>query len=165
MSEASGPAVDVDLQLAIASRGVPPSDFIEAVLAAALVGLRARAALTVRVVGKRESRALNRRFRGQDRATNVLAFAAEGLSGVLPDFLGDIVICAPVVVAEARAQGKSARAHFAHMVTHGALHLLGFDHISAADAKTMERRERAILSSLGFPDPYTNQNQRERDYS
>ena len=111
---------------------------------------RRRGELTLRIVGPGESRALNRRYRKKDKPTNVLSFPYDD-----PGVLGDIVICAAVVRREAREQGKSAAAHWAHMVVHGVLHLLGFDHIRPADAKVMENRERAILARLSFPDPYT----------
>lgn len=108
--------------------------------------------LGIRVVGSRESRALNGRWRGRDRPTNVLSFPAS------PDLrgreLGDLVVCAPVVAREARAQGKRLAAHWAHMVVHGTLHLLGYDHARAADAKRMEGRERVLLARLGLADPY-----------
>ena len=107
-------------------------------------------AVTVRYVGAAESRRLNRQYRGRDYATNVLSFpySARPLEG-------DLVICAPVVAREAREQGKSVRAHHAHMLVHGLLHLTGLDHERGAhEAARMENRERKILSSLGFPDPY-----------
>lgn len=128
---------------------------------AALAGARAGAGneVTVRIVGAAESRALNRRYRGKDRPTNVLSFPGDPLPGALSrererGELGDVVVCAPVVNREAREQGKSPAAHWAHMVVHGVLHLRGFDHIRAPDAKVMETRERAILARLSFPDPY-----------
>jgi probable rRNA maturation factor len=105
--------------------------------------------LTLRIVGQRESQALNRKFRGKDKPTNVLSFPYDEAGT-----LGDIVLCAPVVNREAKEQGKTAAAHWAHMIVHGVLHLRGFDHIRAADAKVMEARERAILARLSFPDPY-----------
>jgi probable rRNA maturation factor len=111
-----------------------------------------RGELGIRVVDSRESRALNGRWRGRDKPTNVLSFPAS------PDLrgreLGDLVVCAPVVAREAREQGKRLAAHWAHMVVHGTLHLLGYDHARAADAKRMEGRERALLARLGFADPY-----------
>jgi len=108
--------------------------------------------LGIRVVGARESRALNARWRGLDAPTNVLSFpAARDLRGRQ---IGDLVVCAPVVAREAREQGKPVAAHWAHMVVHGTLHLLGFDHERAADAKRMEGRERALLARLGIADPY-----------
>jgi probable rRNA maturation factor len=108
--------------------------------------------LGIRVVGTGESRALNERWRGRPKPTNVLSFpAAPALRG---SQLGDLVVCAPVVAREAREQGKALRAHWAHMIVHGTLHLLGFDHERAADAKRMESRERALLKRIGVADPY-----------
>jgi probable rRNA maturation factor len=111
-----------------------------------------RGELGIRVVGSREGRALNERWRRCARATNVLSFpAAPELGGRQ---IGDIVVCAPVVAREAREQGKALAAHWAHMVVHGTLHLLGFDHQRAPDARRMEVRERVLLTRLGFADPY-----------
>jgi probable rRNA maturation factor len=111
-----------------------------------------RGELGIRVVGARESRALNARWRGRDAPTNVLSFpAAPELAGRQ---IGDIVVCAPVVAREAREQGKPLPAHWAHMVVHGTLHLLGFDHRRERDARRMEGRERVLLARLGLPDPY-----------
>ena len=107
------------------------------------------AQVTLRYVGEAEGRRLNREFRGGDYATNVLTF----VYGDKP-LQGDIVICAPVVMREARAQGKVLRAHHAHLLVHGLLHLQGLDHERDLDAVRMEARERAILRRLGFPDPY-----------
>ena len=116
--------------------------------------------LAIRIVTPAESRRLNREYRGADRPTNVLSFAgawppaARRLRGPRGRALGDLAICASVVAREARAQRKAARAHWAHMVVHGTLHLLGYDHARARDASRMERRERAVLARLGFADPY-----------
>ena len=108
--------------------------------------------LGIRVVGTGESRALNARWRGRDRPTNVLSFpASPELAG---SQIGDIVVCAPLVAREAREQGKALAAHWAHMVVHGTLHLLGFDHERAQDARRMEGRERALLARIGVADPY-----------
>jgi len=113
-----------------------------------------RGMLGIRVVGSREGRQLNERWRRRAYATNVLSFpAARDLAG---RELGDIVVCAPVVAREAREQGKAPAAHWAHIVMHGTLHLLGFDHGRAAEARRMEGRERALLARLGFADPYGN---------
>jgi probable rRNA maturation factor len=123
--------------------GVPPSR-----------DTAARVVLSVRIVGEAGSRALNAGYRRKDRPTNVLSFEGAGL---LPDgrnFLGELVICAPVVAREARSQGKTLRAHWAHMTVHGVLHLLGFDHERAAEAAEMAIRETQILDRLGFSDPY-----------
>ncbi|MGH8130537.1 MAG: rRNA maturation RNase YbeY [Steroidobacteraceae bacterium] len=111
-----------------------------------------RGELGIRVVGAGESRELNERWRGRPAPTNVLSFpAAPSLRGKQ---LGDLVVCAPVIAREARQQGKTLSAHWAHMIVHGTLHLLGFDHARAADAKRMEGRERALLERIGIADPY-----------
>ena len=104
--------------------------------------------LTIRIVGAAESRALNRTWRGKDKPTNVLSFGGAG-----PE-VGDLAICAPVVAREAREQGKSARDHWAHMVVHGVLHLMGYDHEREREAALMEKREVNILGQLGIPNPY-----------
>ena len=109
-----------------------------------------RLAVTLRFVGAREGRALNARYRGRDYATNVLTFVYDD---VVPR-TGDIVVCVPVVTREARAQGKALRAHLAHLIVHGMLHLQGYDHERGADAARMEARETALLARLGYGDPY-----------
>jgi len=110
--------------------------------------------LGIRIVGSAESRALNLRYRGKPAPTNVLSFPMTAASGPAQALLGDIVVCAPLVDREAREQGKTLRAHWAHMVIHGTLHLLGFDHERATDARRMESRERRLLARLGIADPY-----------
>jgi probable rRNA maturation factor len=105
-------------------------------------------------VDEEESRSLNRDYRGKDRPTNVLSFPSSAPAFVGTDLLGDLVICVPVVRREAVEQGKGERAHWAHMVVHGVLHLLGHDHQNSAERLVMERLEKEILASLGFPDPY-----------
>jgi probable rRNA maturation factor len=121
------------------------------------------AELYVRVVTPAESRRLNHAWRGKDEPTNVLSFPGESAGGVQPRvlgpgpsrLLGDLAICAAVVAREAREQGKTLRAHWAHMIVHGTLHLLGHDHeLGPREAAAMERREKRILAGLGFPDPY-----------
>jgi len=109
------------------------------------------------MVGAAESRRLNARFRGRDQPTNVLSFPAAALPAVAaadPRPLGDLVICPQVLRSEAREQHKSLRAHWAHLVVHGALHLIGYDHERKADARRMERQEIAVLRRLGFANPY-----------
>lgn len=124
------------------------------------LGTEASGELAIRIVDEPESAELNRRYRGKQGATNVLSFAgtepstALGADGRL---LGDLVVCAPVVAREAVAQGKSIDAHWAHIVLHGALHLLGYDHESDADAEVMEGREKELLAGLGFGDPYAGE--------
>lgn len=110
--------------------------------------------LTVRLVDSDESRSLNRDYRGKDSPTNVLSFPFEAPGGLALPLLGDLVICHPVVAREADDQCKSLADHYAHMVVHGTLHLLGLDHIDDADAEYMEDLEREILASLDIADPY-----------
>lgn len=133
---------------------VPESRALRGWARAALAGRRTEAALTVRIVGEEESAALNGRFRGKNGPTNVLSFASEGIEAIDPAFLGDVVICAPLVIHEAREQRKAVEAHWAHLVVHGVLHLLGFDHDRPAQAAQMEGLEIEILARLGFSDPY-----------
>jgi probable rRNA maturation factor len=114
----------------------------------------ASAHLGVRIVGLAGSRRLDRDYRGKDQPTNVLSFPASAEERAVDGALGDLVICAPVVAAEARAQHKALAAHWAHMVAHGTLHLLGYDHVSPRHARVMERLEMEILGGFGYPDPY-----------
>jgi probable rRNA maturation factor len=111
--------------------------------------------LSLEVVSAPRMRVLNRRYRGKDKPTNVLAFPAPPSPGVKPRPLGDVVICPTVLRREARMQGKSEKAHWAHLVVHGTLHLVGYDHEAGPrDAQRMERREIAVLKRLGFGNPY-----------
>jgi probable rRNA maturation factor len=146
--------LDVGVSYAIPRAGLPAAVSFRRWVAAALKGRIMRADLAVRLVGEREGRALNRHYRGQDHATNVLSFPADLPHGVTLPLLGDIVLCAPVVAREARTQGKELNAHYAHLTVHGVLHLLGFDHGKRRDAEAMELLEREILTTLGLPDPY-----------
>jgi probable rRNA maturation factor len=114
--------------------------------------------MAVEVVSAPRMRALNRRYRGKDKPTNVLSFPATPAADVRPRPLGDVLICPAVLRREARAQGKSVQAHWAHLVVHGTLHLAGFDHENDRDAARMERREIAVLKRLGYGNPY-----RQRD--
>jgi len=122
--------------------------------AAALSPRRKQWVLSIHVVGKMRSRSLNMRYRCKDRPTNVLSFAGAGSSPDGRFYLGELVICAPVVASEARAQNKTLQAHWAHMTIHGVLHLLGFDHARSAEAAKMAIRETQILDRLGISDPY-----------
>jgi probable rRNA maturation factor len=112
--------------------------------------------IAVRIVGPAESRRLNARWRGKDKPTNVLSFPAAPVPAAAPAAapLGDLVICAQVVRAEAREQGKRLRDHWAHLVVHGVLHLAGYDHEHDRDAVRMERREASVLRRFGIPNPY-----------
>lgn len=108
----------------------------------------------IRIVDTEESAALNEKYRGKTGPTNVLSFPFAVPPGIPNRLLGDLVICAPVVEREAREQGKSAEAHWAHMVVHGMLHLQGYDHVEEREAEIMEAREVEILSRLGVENPY-----------
>jgi len=110
--------------------------------------------LSVLLAGRARSRALNARYRGRDRATNVLSFPLPPSASAFGGLLGELVICPAVLQQEARAQHKSVRAHWAHMVVHGVLHLIGYDHEQSAAAQRMERREIRVLRRLGFANPY-----------
>ena len=145
--------IDVEVQRMVVSRLIPGDASLKKWARHAL-GERGDACLTIRVVDEAESADLNRRFRGKEGATNVLSFSADVPPEVGSTLLGDIVICAPVVAAEAVNQEKDLQAHWAHMVIHGTLHLIGFDHQSEEDAVAMESREIELLAGLGFPDPY-----------
>ncbi len=112
------------------------------------------AELSLRLVDEAEMAKLNLRYRQRSGPTNVLSFPFDAPAEVAPGFLGDVVICAPVVAREAKAQGKAESAHWAHMVVHGILHLRGYDHLTLEEAEEMEIKERQILSSLGYQDPY-----------
>ncbi len=149
-------SVEVDVQYAAKSKALPGAAEIRAWARAAIAGRRVEAELSIRVVDEVEMTALNRTFRGCDQPTNVLSFPFDKMPGVDIPLLGDVVVCAPVVSREARQQGKAERAHWAHMVVHGTLHLLGYDHGEPADAEVMEQMEKDILDSLGYGDPYVN---------
>jgi probable rRNA maturation factor len=144
----------VDVQVAGTRSGLPGVAKIRHWARSALAGRHRDAEVSIRIVDAAESQALNRRYRGQDKPTNVLAFPAELPPELELPLLGDLVICREVVEAEAAAQAKPPDAHWAHMVVHGTLHLVGYDHESAADAEAMEALETEILAELGWPDPY-----------
>lgn len=151
-------SVRVEVQYVVDPAGLPPESAFRLWSEAALADRQDEAALVIRIVGEEESRTLNREYRGRDNPTNVLSFPFEPPEGVpareVGHHLGDLVICAPVVEREAVEQGKTPAAHWAHMVVHGILHLLGHDHQDEEEARRMEEREREILDGLGIPDPY-----------
>lgn len=134
-----------------AALAMPPLRFTRRALKAACEAEARDAAVSVLMADDARLRALNRSFRGKDCATNVLAFPAPAGAG---DALGDIALAYETVADEAVAQGKPFPAHAAHLLVHGFLHLLGYDHIEPRAAARMEARERVILENLGWPDPY-----------
>jgi probable rRNA maturation factor len=145
--------VEVCVQNATVFEPLPTVKEFNLWVATALQG-REDAELTLRLVDAGESRQLNSRYRGKDSPTNVLSFPAELPPGIDFPLLGDVVICAPLVAEEAEAQVKSLKAHWAHLVIHGVLHLLGYDHQEEQAAHEMEAIEAGLLFSLGFPNPY-----------
>ena len=148
----------LDLQRESAAPDLPSNPAVRRWIRAALEGRRERAELTVRLVDEPEMTALNEGYRHKTGPTNVLSFPFEAPPGITLPLLGDVVICAPVVTREAAEQGKPITAHWCHMVVHGVLHLLGFDHQTDQEARTMERLETDILTALGFADPYAEVN-------
>ncbi|MEJ2399042.1 MAG: rRNA maturation RNase YbeY [Gammaproteobacteria bacterium] len=146
----------LDLQIALDTSGysLPTEAQIRQWLNAALDGRLSQAELTVRIVDEVESEQLNLQYRHKSGPTNVLSFPFESDVPMDIPLLGDIVICAPVVAREALEQHKDLLLHWAHIILHGTLHLLGYDHISDADAEKMERIEIQLMQQLGFPNPY-----------
>ena len=143
-----GRRLNLSVQYACKDPALPSRPLIRRWVRASVDGA---AEVTVRFVEAEEGRLLNRNYRGKDAPTNVLSFAY----GTTPALAGDLVICLPVVLREAQEQGKSAEAHFAHLIVHGMLHLCGYEHeTGAADAERMEAKEQEILARLGYPNPY-----------
>lgn len=160
-------SVQLDVQFGVARTGVPATKRLqlwsqaayEVHHAAHTHGRKRKVQpvqVSLRIVGAAESRKLNREWRDEDHATNVLSFPAGEMPEVIGELptLGDLVICVPIVKREAQQQGKLLEAHWAHLVIHGVLHLLGYDHENKRDAQLMEACEVAILESLGFANPY-----------
>ncbi len=147
----------INWQVAVKATGIPDKKEIQQWVSSVLTDREIeKAELSLRVVSSEEIQALNKLYREKDKPTNVLSFPAD-----VPEFvelatpeLGDIILCADVIHQEAIDQNKSLQAHYAHMVIHGVLHLLGYDHIEPQDADEMESIEIAILNSLQFPNPY-----------
>jgi len=146
--------VELEVQYALEDAALPTEQDFRVWTLAALKTCSEPVELVIRVVDEAESRDLNRRYRGKDKATNVLSFPFEAPPGIESRHLGDVVICAPVVKREALEQGKRASDHWAHMVVHGVLHLCGYDHHSEQDAEEMEALEKRILQHMGIADPY-----------
>lgn len=140
----------------LSPRGIPQRSSFQSWIEAALqiAQRRRNYEISLRIVDAHEGEALNRQYRKRSYATNVLSFPAELPAGVKLPLLGDLVICAPVVVREAREQDKPLRAHYAHLTIHGTLHLLGYDHEIDTDAERMEALECRALARLGIKNPY-----------
>ncbi len=154
--------IDLQLQFASQSKKLPDSKRMEDWVRQSCPD-NDQVSVGIRIVDEEESAQLNEQYRHKQGATNVLSFPFESPhmpddldedDDMLEDFLGDLVICAPVVEMEAEQQAKPLEAHWAHMVVHGVLHLQGYDHVEMAQAEQMEDIERHIMEGLGFPDPY-----------
>ena len=144
----------VEIQRAFEISGVPASTRMSEWVLAVMADRVEDSELVIRVVGIEESSALNHQYRRKKGPTNVLSFSYEKSYALPLETFGDLVICAPVVEKEAAEQKKSLDAHWAHMIVHGVLHLLGYDHNEGIDALEMETLEQAILAGMGFPNPY-----------
>jgi len=150
--------LELDLQIASDAAELPSEAQFRSWCSIALRQRTADSELTIRLVDEAEGRELNHTWRHKDYATNVLSFPADVPDELLDiPLLGDLVICVPVVEREANEQGKTREAHWAHLVIHGCLHLLGYDHIEDAEAEEMEALERQLLAELGHPDPYADE--------
>lgn len=147
----------VEIQRQLELDGIPVDESLRTYAEAALDDPE-QAEICLRIVDEAEGRALNLQWRGKDYATNVLSFSGSIPPGFpadsVPELIGDVVLCAPVVAREAEAQGKPLAHHWAHLIVHGVLHLRGFDHIEQPSASLMEQREREILAGLDISDPY-----------
>jgi probable rRNA maturation factor len=152
-------SIILDLQLASNEQNLPTEADIQLWLETAILPFQQQAEVTVRIVDNAESQQLNQQYRGKNKPTNVLSFPFQCPPGIELALLGDLVISAPVVTTEAHQQGKSLTAHWAHMIIHGSLHLLGFDHINDSDAEEMEAEEILLLQQLGFTNPYLLDNE------
>lgn len=150
--------VILDLQIACAnSQGLPTEADFQQWLEAVLPQFQEVSEVTIRLVDEAESHQLNLTYRGKDKSTNVLSFPFEAPPEIELPLLGDLIICRQVVEQEAVEQEKALFAHWAHMVVHGSLHLLGYDHIVDDEAEEMESIETEIMQSLGYPDPYLSE--------
>lgn len=148
-------SVILDLQLACAdTNNLPDEADFQRWLDAAVLPFQEEAEVTIRLVDEAESNQLNLTYRGKDKPTNVLSFPFECPPGVELPLLGDLIICRQVVEREANEQNKPLLAHWAHMVVHGSLHLLGYDHIDDEEAEEMEALEVEFMQALGYDNPY-----------
>ncbi|HAQ51100.1 MAG TPA: rRNA maturation RNase YbeY [Gammaproteobacteria bacterium] len=145
--------VVVDLQI-VCNVSVPPMEKIQQWAQAALTSVKVPAELSIKIVDEKESAELNLEYRQKIGPTNILSFGCDLPIEIEPRLLGDLVICAPVVIAEAAQQDKAVMDHWAHMIVHGCLHLLGYDHIEPQQAIEMETREAQILATFSIDNPY-----------
>ncbi len=146
--------VQVDIDIQVDDDQLPSDDEVHRWVAAAVAGHRDQAEVSLCIVDADTSAELNGQYRGKPYPTNVLSFPADLPAELELPLLGDLAVCAEVVEREAREQGKTLKAHWAHMLVHGTLHLLGYDHIDDAEAEHMEALETDIITGLGFAPPY-----------
>jgi len=146
--------IEIELQVNSHSRALPHESDFRRWISSSLEGYNTQVEVVVRIVDEEESADLNQTYRGKPGPTNVLSFPFEAPAQVDTDLLGDLVICAPVIEREALEQGKTLESHWAHMAVHGTLHLLGFDHLSDAQAAEMELLEKDVLTRMGYGNPY-----------
>jgi len=153
--------IHIDLQNTIDSQLLPKVTTIQTWLLTALKKINAnfeQPEITIRVVSLEESQQLNLTYRNKDKPTNILSFPFEAPEMIpieeLDEFLGDLIVCEPIVIEEANSQNKTLESHWAHLLIHGLLHLQGFDHVEEQQAELMEALEIEVLNELGFPNPY-----------
>ncbi len=144
----------VEIQTVFASAGQPDEQQIQLWVDTALADIQRDTEIVVRIVDEQESAELNETYRHKPGATNILSFPVEIPEGIDLNLLGDLVICAPVLEQEAQQQGKTLEHHWAHIIIHGVLHLLGYDHIDDEQAEEMENKEIALLQKLNIHNPY-----------
>jgi len=149
--------IELEVQYAIDDASLPSEQQLQLWVNTAVQNLLDEGELCIRITDAAESQSLNHQYRGKDKPTNVLSFPFEVPEGVPVTILGDLVVCAEVVAREANEQNKDLHHHWAHMIVHGCLHLLGYDHINDEDAEIMEQLERDILARLEIADPYLEQ--------
>lgn len=144
----------IEIQTIFKSKGQPDQEQIQQWVDAALEGFNQNTEIVVRIVDEPESAALNEQYRLKPGPTNILSFPVEAPEGIELDLLGDLVVCAPVLEKEALEQHKAITDHWAHIIVHGVLHLLGYDHVNDDEAELMEEKEIAILKQLNIKNPY-----------
>jgi len=148
----------IEIQTIFKSNGQPDQEQIQGWVDAALEGFNQDTEIVVRIVDEEESAELNQQYRHKKGPTNILSFPVEVPEGIELNLLGDLVICAPVLEKEAFEQHKALTDHWAHIIVHGVLHLLGYDHIDDDEAELMENKEITILNTLNIKNPYTQDN-------
>ena len=146
--------LEIDVQYASNAPKIPPRQKFRQWAEIALQARKEDTEFTVRIVNEAESAQLNERWRKHSGATNVLSFPCKGVKQFVPELLGDIVMCAPVIIQEAIEQSKTTEAHWAHIFVHGILHLQGYDHILPKESEYMEQLETNIMKKLGYQNPY-----------